>query len=182
VYTSCTAQSDVKESGGFLTQKSFLLANICLFYDHLILKSLGTHLAQTPVISKYSVRILNTEDMLTPHIDPTSLNLRLLWWCHEYGSSRYPYLTDVFQISQSNIYHKFLLKIVYTTYTLMILTLCNIYLIPPSFFYWFRLAFSQAERRNYMCINCSLSHVHCRRHFYGRFSRHLLKVFSFKII
>jgi hypothetical protein len=103
------------------------------FYDHLILKSLRTHFAQTRLISKSSVRILNT-DLMTPHMDPTSLNLRLLWWCHEYGISRYSYLSDVFQISQRNIYHKFLLQIVYTTYTPMILTLSNISLIPPSFF------------------------------------------------
>ena len=115
-------------------KKIYLSTFVFFFYDHLILKSLGTHLAQTPLISKYSVRILNTKDLLTPHMDPTSLNLRLLWWCHEYGISRYPYLTDVFQISQRNIYHKFLLKIVYTTYTPMILTLSNISLIPPSFF------------------------------------------------
>jgi hypothetical protein len=63
-------------------------------------------------------------------MDPTSLNLRLLWWCREYGISRYPYLTDAFQISQRNIYNKFLLKIVYITYT----PLSNISLIPPSFF------------------------------------------------
>jgi hypothetical protein len=117
-----------------LKHRKLLLFYIRLFYDHLILKSLGTHFAQTPLISKYSVRILNTENLLSPHVDPTSLNLRLLWWCHEYGISRYPYLTDVFQISQRNIYHKFLLKIVYTTYTPMILTLPNISLIPSSFF------------------------------------------------
>jgi hypothetical protein len=89
---------------------------------------------QTSLISKYSVRISNTEDLLTPHMDPTSLNLRLLQWCHEYGISPYPYLTDVFQISERNIYHKCLLKFVYTTYTPMILTLSNNSLIPPSFF------------------------------------------------
>ena len=114
---------------------------VFFFYDHLILKSLGTHIAQTRLIPKSSMRILNTEDLLTPHIDPTSLNLRLLWWCHEYGISRYPYLTDVFQISQRNIYHKFLLKIVYTTYTPMILTLFS----DPSINFWSRLALSQAQ-------------------------------------
>ena len=36
-------------------------------------------------------------------------------------------LTHVFQISQRIIYNKFLLKIVYTTYTPMILTLSNIH-------------------------------------------------------
>ena len=118
----------------FCNAKKFYLSTFVFFYDHLILKSLGTHLAQTPLISKYSVRILNTEDLQTPHLDPTSLNLRLLWWCHEYGILRSPYLTDEFQISQRNTYHKFLLKIVYTTFTPMILTLSNISLIPPSYF------------------------------------------------
>jgi hypothetical protein len=119
--------------------------------------------------------------LLTPHMNPTSLSLRLLWWCHEYGNLCYPYLTDAFQISARNIYHKSLLKIVYTTYTPMILTLSNISPIPPSFF-WSRLAFSEAERRNYLCISCTLFQTDCRRHFYGRFWRYLLKVFSFKII
>jgi hypothetical protein len=118
----------------FCNAKKFYLFTFIFFYDHLILKNLGTHTVQTRLISKSSARILNTEDLLTPHMDPTSLNLRLLWWCHEYGISGYPYLTDVFQICQRNIYHKFLLKIVYTTYTPMILTLSNISLIPPSFF------------------------------------------------
>jgi hypothetical protein len=104
IYASRTAQSDVKECVGFVTQKTFTFLHSSFLYDHLILKSLGTHLAQTPLIWKCFVRMLNTEDLLTPHMDPTSLNLRLLWWCHEYGISRYPYLTNVFQISQRNIY------------------------------------------------------------------------------
>lgn len=41
-------------------------------------KSLGTHLAQTRLIQKSSVRILKTEDLLTSLIDATSLNVRRL--------------------------------------------------------------------------------------------------------
>jgi hypothetical protein len=136
VYTSRTAQSDVKEYAGFVTQKSFTCLHSFFFlWSSDIKESRHPPCTDTTHIM-YSVRILNTEDMLTPHMDPTFLNLRLLWWCHEYGISRYPYLTDVFQISQRNIYHKFLLKFMYTTCTPMILTLSNISLIPPSFFFF----------------------------------------------
>jgi hypothetical protein len=169
IYTSRTAQSEVKECARFVTQKSFTCLR-SFFYAHLISNSLCTHLAQTPLISMYSVRMLNTNDMLIPHMDPTSLNLRLLCWCHEYGILRYPYLTDVFQISQRNIYiTKCILKIMYTTCKPMISTLSNISLIPPSFLFSSQSAFSQAERRNYMWINSTLSHAHCRRHFTGAF-------------
>jgi hypothetical protein len=157
-----------------LTLKNVPVVYIRLLYDHLILKSLGTHIAQTRLIPKSSVRILNTEDLLTPHMDPTSLNLRLLWWCHEYGISRYPYLTDVFQISQIS-----LIPSEYRVYHLYTHDLDTVwYFSDPSIIFWSRLAFSQAERRKYMCDNCTLFHAHCDV-ILRAFLRHFLKVSVF---
>jgi hypothetical protein len=126
------AQSDVKECAGFVMQKSFFVYIRLFLWSSDIKESRHPPCANTTVIKVFNEDI-KTEDLLTPHMDPTFLSLRLLWWCHENGILRYPSLTDVFQISQRNIYHKFLLKIVNTTYTPMILTLSNISLIPPSF-------------------------------------------------
>lgn len=50
-----------------------IVSFICMLLSD---KSLGSHLVQTLLTLKSSVMILNTDDLLTPHIDVTSLNVQ----------------------------------------------------------------------------------------------------------
>lgn len=95
-------------------------------------KSLGTHLAQTRLIQKSSVRILKTEDLLTSLIDATSLNVRRLS-CHESGISLYRHKAKAFHFFQRLLYRKLNPKIVCATCRLVILICVDAFLCSPSF-------------------------------------------------
>jgi hypothetical protein len=130
-------------TGFFVTQRKFYLSTLVFLWSSD--KSLCTHIAQTRLISKYSVRILNTEDHGPdfPYLRYIVHCTYLLWRCHESGISSYPYITEIFQTSQFPSNHKFLLH----------KRLCHLHThdFDTIRYFWFLIYFlvSKAEHRNW---------------------------------